>query len=1844
MVFGTLTFHNPLVIENDSLQWKKTLSDAYGGKTGKALSLALLRDGYDGVVTVDNGHASEILDLTSFDETVALYQSSVPSDSLFVSHNLTERNLEHAQRMGGIPVPSLAVTTLDAGFDNFGEISLLADPSLIDPKQNPYASTYNSDIYSPRYPTVNYKVNRGRLYKFWDRFGDTVQEMGTHISNGIDESEIKRNGLRPIYESVEMQYAWLKETGRAVKPVMQPRPSLADYGLTDADAAQWGNQYFVDYQQLMRDPEFKALVRERLRALNQKKYGENPEVVSQLNEMLDEGDSLENMAMRAGRRISAWWQWKKDAVNTYETRNKVRDKMGPKLKKEYDAWVQNEFSSLIDGDYVVTETSSGNLKKGPHTLDNVVSIMMRNLRGGEGFNYGVGNVRSKVAKKFSSIGAIQKDRSQIRSKKEFDAAKDEMQDRFVSLLESLKPYYRYEANAFGYLDAASENVGEYAASGRRGRLQDYRDVPAYIMEELDRFLDELRTMPTEYFEAKITRAVQVNEFAGAVVPKSTKKSTIDYLKRQGLQVRTYDKKVEGDRARVVGQFKKLLFQNFESTRRGSIQFGADRQFNINLLKKANLSTFLHESGHFYLEVLGDLAEADGASTQIMQDYASILKWFGVENRQGITVEHHEKFARGFEAYLMEGVAPSIELQNAFARFKAWMTQIYELLTELRVELNDEVRGVFDRIIATDQAIEAARQSQQYVALFTTAEDAGWSEQQFATYRETIQQARIDAEEDLGRKLLAVMTREQRKWWKAERAKLRGEVASEVHGMRVYKALSFLRFGKNPDGSAVEGMEPMKLSKSILMDDYEYPQEFLKRLPGAGRSTVYAVDGGVHPDVVAGMFGYRGADELIQDLVNARPMKELIEAETDARMRERYPDPLTDGSLTEQAIEAVHNDKQAQLMAAEMRALRKKAREVRPFVRAAEQQAARNRREARDANRAMLPDRDDLKLIKAAAARMVGAKQLRAIRPDAYRSAEAKAARKAFDAAARGDFEAAYQAKRQQILNHELYRAATEAQAQSEKIRSYFKKFSRRAVRERLGRADDGSLEKIEALLEGIDLGRISNRQIDRNAEVSKVLELVRAGELVAEPETIALLERATVTNWREMTYDAFVGLRDVVKQLETQAANLSEAVVLGEKIKIAKAARDVAESITQSNKAVQIQLGTKGPAENFTRRAKEALMSWLRPAEIARQLDGGKDFGPVLRTIIEPIRRAYAEKLIPAEQKIREDVANLYRKHFTNDELGKFKQRINLPEIGYSLTRGDLLSLALNWGNQGNRQAILDSQFEGRPLFSERGVQQALGRLSERDWQFVQDVWDYIDTYWADISALEKRRRGISPKKVEATPIQIRTSDDKNITVRGGYYPLKYDTALSQVQAADDIEAEFSKMMQGRHVTASTRAGATHERVGSGKRAVRLGLGVIDEHLHEIVRDLSLGDEARFVMRVLDNADVKSAMTKTGNQDAMQALRLWLQDTAVGEMAARGFVNKTSAYLRVGFTKAKLAWNVVTTLLQVTGLPQTMVVVGAPAVAHGVGRFASNPLRAHQLVMSQSAFMRSRYQTNSWNKDVSDTRAYLHSYFGGVPTRASTAINAISASYFWPIAKVQMVVDEITWLAGYWKGVQEKGLSGKDAGLYADSVVENAQTSGFFSDRSGIERGTTDALQQRQSQFVKLWTTLISYMLAKGNIAYAKGRSFMRNPTPWGAVTLATDLMLLFTVEAVLAAAIRGQLPDDEDDESLWWWLAKETMASAMSGVPFIREVQSARYGSGNTPLGGVATDLYKSMLQAEQGEIDAQLIKSFNNVGGTLFHYPSSQINRAVDAYWRESEGEDVAPYEYITGKRDKQ
>ncbi|WP_298640860.1 hypothetical protein [uncultured Cardiobacterium sp.] len=240
---------------------------------------------------------------------------------------------------------------------------------------------------------------------------------------------------------------------------------------------------------------------------------------------------------------------------------------------------------------------------------------------------------------------------------------------------------------------------------------------------------------------------------------------------------------------------------------------------ITLTPNADLSTFIHELGHYFLETLtrhatelrarNDAGEAltDGQK-QIIKDADTILANLGgldLDTWHSMTIEekrsHHELAARQFETYILEGKAPSLELQGAFQRFRAWLLRIYKAARNLNAPLNDEVRQVFDRMLATSDAIELAEQNRSMMQLFENAEEAGMTPEQFAAYQQQGRDATQAAQDEMQaralrdtqyiRNLRNKALRRKQQEAKAARQQAEMQARQMVLGLPVYRVWQFL---------------------------------------------------------------------------------------------------------------------------------------------------------------------------------------------------------------------------------------------------------------------------------------------------------------------------------------------------------------------------------------------------------------------------------------------------------------------------------------------------------------------------------------------------------------------------------------------------------------------------------------------------------------------------------------------------------------------------------------------------------------------------------------------------------------------------------------------------------------------------------------------------------------------------------------------------------------------------------------------------------------------------------------------------------------------------------------------
>jgi len=267
---------------------------------------------------------------------------------------------------------------------------------------------------------------------------------------------------------------------------------------------------------------------------------------------------------------------------------------------------------------------------------------------------------------------------------------------------------------------------------------------------------------------------------------------------------------------------------------------------ITLLKNADLSTFLHESGHFFFEndialaselvaEVDDITKLTPGEQQIARDVSALLKWHGIQGtiHEQLAQWHsmdfeerrssHERTAESFEKYLIEGKAPSIELAPYFQTFRAWLLNVYKSLKEFLAghpeagQLNDEVRGIFDRMLATDDQIALTEQSRSMMPLFTTAEESGFTPERFAEYQATGKEATATAIQELDSKGLKDMQWAQNKRGKVlkklqkehaeKRREVRAAVRIEVMGQPVYRAWQFLTNRIGEDDKLAKAAKP-----------------------------------------------------------------------------------------------------------------------------------------------------------------------------------------------------------------------------------------------------------------------------------------------------------------------------------------------------------------------------------------------------------------------------------------------------------------------------------------------------------------------------------------------------------------------------------------------------------------------------------------------------------------------------------------------------------------------------------------------------------------------------------------------------------------------------------------------------------------------------------------------------------------------------------------------------------------------------------------------------------------------------------------------------------------------------
>jgi hypothetical protein len=1279
----------------------------------------------------------------------------------------------------------------------------------------------------------------------------------------------------------------------------------------------------------------------------------------------------------------------------------------------------------------------------------------------------------------------------------------------------------------------------------------------------------------------------------------------------------------------------------------------------------DFSTFAHETAHLYLTILADIARSATGPQQLKADMDALLRWFGIEGAtpaerlakwSSLTIDqqrqYHEQFAYSFEIYLHEGKAPSVEMQSLFNQFSAWLKRVYksirdELNATYKAQfgrdlpmMNSEIRLVMDRMLATDEQIARAQAVRGMKAMFQTQEQSGMNDAEWAAYQALEQDATDAATAELTKATLKELQwysnaqskylREMQSKHDRARKEIREEVSAQVQLEPVYRAMELLKRGvvrsETGETATAAGISKLDLAtvKAIMPADFD---------PASLKYGKYGMvqEGGLHPDIVAEVYGFGSGVELINALLAAKPIKDEINARTDQRMLDENSDLATPEARQAAVDMAIHNEARARFIAVEQRWLEKQRRPANDMLQAARQVAqdiigdvvirtlnprryeAAEAEAARTATTAYREPQDPVTAGRAAETKAyneaiaAGQTPFEATVTSTQAGVEAsvKATERLEEFRAkyggREPAEVARRAKRQQLVQNQLAREAMLAKEEIDKQVKYLRRVLRDTNVKRMGAE---AADQIAQMLERFEVARVSIKRLDERKALSAYLAAQEEAGLVPDiaPE---IANEARRINYREMTVNQFRDLVDAVRQIE-HVAKYERKMRLAQELADFEETRDGIVARIRAVAAERgLQIDPRTPLTNIGRTAA-ALRGFaaqhLKAASIVRILDGGEDDGPLWNAIIRTANDASnMETTMRSVAAMK--IGEILKPVFALGNMGG--KGMFFSTIQRSLNREARIAIAMNVGNDGNRQRLLDG--EGWTM---EQIQPILESLTEAEWLAVQAVWDFIDGYRPEIAAKERRLYGKEPQWVEPVPFTVRTADGKNLTLQGGYYPIKYDPVASDRVATIDAVEEAKRDLQGSYTAATTRRSFTKQRatevVG---RPLLYTLDAAFTGVNDVIHDLAWHEWLISTQRLLRNEKFANAVRETRGPEFLKQLRDWAKDNATGGRGQQAAGEAVLSWLRQGISASGLGFNVVSAAMQITGFNQSIIRVGAKYIGWGITEFVSDIPGAAKRVAEKDPFMAERGRTQF--REINEIKNRV---------RGQTDIGRrVTSGTYFLMMTMQRAVDIPTWLGAYQKAL-DAGKDDATAVALAGQAVRDSQGSGLLADLAAVERG---------GPAMKLFTVFYSYMNTVYNMAA------VQTMTARARGKLAADYVMLFVVPVVLGYAIKNAIqpePDDEefDPEALARDLAAAELEYMMGTMIIVREFSGAskivtgaegvRMGYSGPAGLRLIGEAYTFTNQAAQLEFDRAFRKSAINLLGALTGIPSAQINRTID------------------------
>ena len=536
------------------------------------------------------------------------------TDKLLALHNKDENSILAAIKLGGLPMPSIAIVKARDGHTKYGPISLVFSKDTIDPQLFRANKVYGGDAWTPTAPRVDYPVNSKKASQVeheLHRLAGDVSVAGGIFGNsaalrsiGIDDTSTRSTAelAEKLASTDTVRAAYLADQGKSLEPVKMDKvwdkfgndtlqkvvDRLGVNTLAEIEANLETGESVKDalgenaeaIRDILRDY-YREQGEPMLRRMAVKRHWTDAEINERRQTRID--NSMDGVSIFTLEDIvhHAWDMYQdggatKGEIDRMATSDALRSAVDDHAVEE---WIAGKLDGLLGeaGIYNGKDpyTPSGNLRSFSqlhyaYTLENIVKAMKEGQeeRGGNTWGASAKTLQSVATPEYRSIQEIKADSGRLGMDEgaEYEAKLQAIDDQIGSIITKIKQGNKaHSDNSFVESDIIGSILMETSKGKRtvdaimRAFSKEGYKISSQTAQDIQAVYQEAAEMPTGYFEAKPQRAVGFDEVLAAVIPDDSSKKLRDGLEQAGVRMLEYKTGDDADRLAKINSVEDARF-------------------------------------------------------------------------------------------------------------------------------------------------------------------------------------------------------------------------------------------------------------------------------------------------------------------------------------------------------------------------------------------------------------------------------------------------------------------------------------------------------------------------------------------------------------------------------------------------------------------------------------------------------------------------------------------------------------------------------------------------------------------------------------------------------------------------------------------------------------------------------------------------------------------------------------------------------------------------------------------------------------------------------------------------------------------------------------------------------------------------------------------------------------------------------------------------------------------------------------------------------------------------------------------------------------------------------------